>query len=189
MVPSMDTPFLTIAEASKKTGRSASTIRRLIHTLTENDKHAERDAVQPSTPEVNAFKKKGDSFTWRIREDVVMREFGSAPKQEKSSDTETSVGVLSILQKELDLKNNQIEKQWEVIQSLNDRLREGNILMGSLQQHFALTEAKPAAPVMTEASVDMPVSEVTKKAVKKVVEDAKQEVAKKQKKRLLAWFR
>jgi hypothetical protein len=189
MVPSMDTPFLTIAEAGKKTGRSASTIRRLIHSLTENDKHAERDAVQPSPSEVNAFKKKGDSFTWRIREDVVMREFGSAPSGEKKSHQESDTPILDILQKELHLKNQQIEKQLDVIQSLNERLREGNILMGSLQQRLSLGEPVSSSSSVVEAAMDQRAAEVAKKTVKKAMEQVTGEVQQKPKRKLLAWFR
>ena len=187
---SMDTPFLTIAEASRKTGRSASTIRRLIHTLTESDTHADRSAIEPSPADVAVFKAKGDTFTWRIREDIVIREFVSAPSSEKKVKSEEGKNIMDILQHELSLKNQQIEKQWEVIHALNERLREGNILMGSLQQRLALPEP---SPVMT-AAVDIASAKAAKKASKEPIKKAEpfseeSPTAKPSKKGLLAWLR
>ncbi len=150
MVPSMDTPFITIAEATQKTGRSASTIRRLIRTITETEGHADRDGIEPNAKQAAAFKKKGENFTWRVREDIITKNFSSAPTAEKKSAPQTGANILDILQNELFLKNQQIEKQWEVIHALNDRLREGNILMGSLQQRLG----PPASESPAEQAVD-----------------------------------
>lgn len=156
MVPSMESPFLTIAEAIEQTGRSGSTVRRLIKTITDNDAHADRDAVEPSAKKVAAYKKKGESFTWTIREDVLLRNFGSAPVKEKKYVSKTETDIFSILQKELSLKNAQIEKQWEVIHALNDRLREGNILMGSLQKRLGPPQNESPATDIVEASTVAP---------------------------------
>lgn len=169
----MDNTFLTIAEAGKITGRSASTIRRLIHTITETPAHPDRDAVEPDPATVAAFKKKGENFTWKIRQDVVVKNFNTAQKEEKKSKAEPTGDIFSILQKELDLKNQQIEKQWEVIHSLNDRLREGNMLMGSLQKRLSLPEAPSpvdnvvdATPVAAQASSKKPSKKEMKPAKK-----------------------
>lgn len=151
IMKAMDTPFLTISEAAEKTGRSLSTIRRLIKSIADDDAHADRGAIQPTPKEVAAFKKKDENFAWKIREDVLLREFKGALKEAKKETAEAKGDILGILQKELDLKNQQIEKQWEVIHALNDRLREGNILMGSLQKRLALPQAEQA-PEVVEAS-------------------------------------
>ena len=148
----MDTPFLTISEAAEKTGRSLSTIRRLIKSIADDDAHADRAAIQPTPKEVVAFKKKEENFAWKIREDVLLREFKGALKEAKKETAEARGDILGILQKELDLKNQQIEKQWEVIHALNDRLREGNILMGSLQKRLALPEAGETAQTVVDAA-------------------------------------
>ncbi len=177
MVPSMDTPFITIAEASEKTGRSASTIRRLIRTITETEGHVDREGVEPNAKQAAAFKKKGENFTWRVREDIITRHFTSAPATEKKSIMEPKTDILGILQHELSLKNQQIEKQWEVIHALNDRLREGNILMGSLQKRLG----PPAAESPTEPMVETSAVESSKEAVTASTE--------KQKRRLFGWIR
>lgn len=162
----MDTPFLTIAEAAEKTGRSASTIRRLIQSIAEDDKHQDRTALQPNPKQVAAFKKKGENFTWKIKEDIITRNFGSAPVEEKKKKAEPAADIFSILQNELSLKNAQIEKQWEVIHALNDRLREGNMLMGSLQKRLSLPEPQSPSPDVVEASTVEPSKDAVMSASK-----------------------
>lgn len=176
----METTFLTIAEAGKLTGRSASTIRRLIHTITESPAHADREAVLPSPQDVASFKKKGENFTWTIRQDVVLKNFNAAPAVEKKSKAEPAGDIFGILQKELELKNQQIEKQWEVIHSLNDRLREGNMLMGSLQKRLSLPEAPTPVGAVVDAT-PAPEKVAAKKPSKKEVKPAK--------KGFLGWLR
>lgn len=149
----MTTPLLTIAEASDKTGRSASTIRRLIHTIAQSPSHPDRAFLQPTVKQVEAFKKKGTNFTWKISEQVLMKNFERAQMENKKVMHYDQKDILQILKGELELKNQQIEKQWEVIHALNDRLREGNILMGSLQQRLALPEGTSDSPPPVEASV------------------------------------
>lgn len=155
----MDTPFLTIAQACDKTGRSASTIRRLIKGIVETADHADRDAVEPTIKAVAAYKKKGENFAWKIREDVLLREFQGALKEAKKEVTEAKGDILHILQNELSLKNQQIEKQWEVIHALNDRLREGNILMGSLQKRLGPPPSEEAQSTVVESSTPAPSTE------------------------------
>jgi len=156
MVPSMDTPFLSIAEAIEQTGKSASTIRRIIRTIADDATHADREGVQPSVKEVIAFKKKGENFAWKIREDILIRNSDSAPTKKKKTGPDVSPDILTILNKELDLKNHQIEKQWEVIHALNDRLREGNILMGSLQKRLGPPLDMQGAETVVESSITKP---------------------------------
>jgi hypothetical protein len=173
-VEAMTTSFYTIAEATAKTGRSGSTIRRLIKTIVDSPSHADREGIDPAPKAVDAFKKKGENFTWRIREDVLLKNFSEAQAGEqnrasKSAD-KTKEDVLQILHHELDVKNRQIEKQWDVINSLNDRLREGNILMASLQQRLAL----PAPEASADESSTKDSTEAIQRASKKKVMEAKQ---------------
>ena len=181
----MDTPFFTISEAAEKTGRSLSTIRRLIKSIADDDAHADRDAIQPTPKEVAAFKKKEENFAWKIREDVLLREFQGALKDAKKEVAEAKGDILQILQKELEIKNQQIEKQWEVIHGLNDRLREGNILMGSLQKRLALPspEENPVQDI-SPVAVDATAAESSTKPAKKTVATA----ATKKQQGILSWF-
>jgi hypothetical protein len=169
----MEPSFITIAEACAKTGRSASTVRRLIHTITQDDAHEDRTAIEPTTKQVAALKKKGENFTWKIREDILLKHFTGAPTAEKKSSSKAGSDILSILQSELSLKNQQIEKQWEVIHALNDRLREGNILMGSLQKRLGPPQdLSPSESVVETATMA-----------------SSAEASKKEKRGLFAWMR
>lgn len=192
----MSTTFLTISEAAEKTGRSLSTIRRLIKGIADDDKHADRSAVQPSPKEVAVFKKKDENFAWKIREDVLLREFQGALKEAKKEVSEAKSDILSILQNELNLKNQQIEKQWEVISALNERLREGNILMGSLQKRLALPEARETQQDVVDTtpipSSTVVATEAAEKASKELIKQTSGKPTKKdtavQAKGIFAWF-
>lgn len=180
----MQLPHLTIAEAAEKTGRSESTIRRVIRTIAEDKSSPDRAGVFPEPKEVDAFKKKGENFTWKICEDVLLKNLKRVQAEEKKSASSgpsfPPPDVLSILQNELKIKNQQIEKQWDVITSLNERLREGNILMATLQKQLALPEVaasqSPAEPVIVEASVE-PVRKASRKAPKKASAQASTEAS------------
>ncbi len=185
----MEYAFLTIADAADKTGRSPSTIRRLIRAITDVHNHVDREGIEPAQKTVDASRKKGENFTWKIREDVLVRNLESAQNEEKkiahSSKVHRADDVIEILRKELDLKNQHIAKQWEVIQSLNDRLREGNILMGSLQQRLAL----PAADVPSTSPSPKAFTEAAKKISKKAKIEALRKASMKASRRgLLSWI-
>lgn len=152
MTPS-DLPFLSIKEACDLTGRSESTVRRIIKAIVETPKHPDRDAVDPKPSFVESCKKKGEPFAWKIRQDILLREMKGALEKEKKTPSVEYGDILSILKRELDIKNEQIARQSQIIEGLNDRLREGNILLGSLQKHLSLPEAQVAPAPTIEATV------------------------------------
>lgn len=164
--------FLTVKEAAKLTGKSPSSIRRVIYPIIGDDdhhvggerdhghldreQHRDRHHIQPNPEDVQALRLKGDNFAWRISEELLRREvpIESEPAEpvERLASRETNNGnveLLAMLRRELDIKNHQItqqsemlSKQMELISGLSERLREGNILIGSLQQQLALPDSK-----------------------------------------------
>ncbi len=189
MVPAMDIPLLTIAEAAKETARSASTIRRVIRTITDTANHPDRGGIEPLEDVVDALKKKGENFTWKIRKDVLLKHCPPAHKEEKNAEQSTVSphgDILQILERELQIKNQQIEKQWEVIHSLNDRLREGNILMGSLQKRLTLAPVEQAAESPVEEAM---VSSVHEGRQKVSMDASKKPKKKASKNSFLEWLR
>ena len=164
--------FLTVKEAARLTGKSPSSIRRVLYPIIQRDDHPDRPHILPPIEEVAALRAKGEGFAWRLSEELLRREFPAAAPSQKGSagpspkDTAADDGgLLAMLRRELDIKNQQItqqggmiEKQMELISGLSERLREGNILIGSLQQRLALTDgrdstpAEPAKPKRTPAS-------------------------------------
>ena len=60
--------------------------------------------------------------------------------------------LVEMLRKELDIKNQQINQQMELINGLSERMREGNILIGSLQQQLALPAPASRTTDVVEAT-------------------------------------
>ncbi len=147
------TTFLTVKEAAKLTGKSASSVRRVIYPIVRDDGHVDRVHVSPSVDDAQALRMKGENFAWRISEELLKREIPVVSQAERTGAAAHATGgggqseLLAILREELQIKNQQIAqqtemlgKQMELINGLSERLREGNILIGSLQQRLALTD-------------------------------------------------
>lgn len=153
--------FLTVKDAATLTGKSPSSIRRLIYPITKNDAHPDRTHVQPSVEEVLKLRMNAENFAWRVSEEFLRRELpvepaptqtttGASSRPSGSADAE----LLAMLRRELDIKNQQITqqseiiaKQMELVSGLNERLREGNLLLGSLQQRLTLGPARDTSIV------------------------------------------
>ena len=148
--------FLTVKEAARTTGKSPSSIRRVIYPIIADDKHPDREHIEPSIEDVLKLRMKGENFAWRLSEELLRREVPVESVLEKGSAASlhrvaTGEGgeLLAMLTRELDIKNGQITqqselivKQMELINGLGERLREGNILIGSLQQRLTLTDGR-----------------------------------------------
>lgn len=165
--------FMTVNEAARTTGKSPSSIRRLLHPITKNDKHPDREHVQPSLAEVAALRKKGENFAWKLSDELIKR-FGPTPAAaEKGTAGPTArpaasveADLITMLRDELAIKNTQIAKQAEIIDKqmelfsgLSERLREGNLLIANLQQRLSLPapregktveQVKPKRPTTAE---------------------------------------
>lgn len=141
------TKFLTVSEAAKLVGKSPSSIRRIIYPILNSDQHPDRHQIKPDPEEAKALRLKGENFAWRIAEELLRRhvpETGAKPTAEsKAGATAAADGsamLIEMLQRELDIKNRQLDTQNELLKGLSERLREGNILIGSLQQQLALPD-------------------------------------------------
>ncbi len=152
------TKFLTVKEAAQITGKSPSSIRRLIYPILDNPKHADRHHIEPDVATAKALRIKGENFAWKVSEELLRREIpegeskaGPELKSKSHGGIDQSAAIVEILRKQLDIKDQQIAAQNELIKGMSERLREGNILMGSLQQQLA--PAKPANQNPTDAVV------------------------------------
>jgi hypothetical protein len=138
------TNFLTVKEAAKLVGKSPSSIRRILYPILEDNRHPDRHYIEPDVATAKALRVKGENFAWKISEELLRREMPegeSKPHSESRSSThgggDQSAAIVDILRKQLDIKDQQIANQNEVIKGLSERVREGNILMGSLQQQLS----------------------------------------------------
>ena len=175
--------FLTVTQAAQQTGRSASSIRRrIIYPILENDQHPDRSHVEPSVEEVQRLRMKGESFPWRVSRELLDRH--GPPKDSAELPTEkifVGVGdeptlreVVNLLrdqvlqnQQQLKVKDDQIATLSEITKSLNDRMREGNILMGQLQRQLSLASGglRPTTDVVNttnNAKPDVPAAPAPK---------------------------
>lgn len=172
--------FLTVKEAAELTGKSSSSIRRIIYPIIQNDKHTDRSHIQPAVDEVRELRLKGENFAWRLSEELLRREIpadapgkgtGSQPHQQA---TDGNSGLLEMLRRELDIKNAQImqqsemlSRQMELISGLTERLGEGNVLIGSLQRQLTLPEsAPPKSNIVDTKSATTPTEKGNKKSTK-----------------------
>lgn len=140
------TNFLTVKEAAKLVGKSPSSIRRILYPILQDNRHPDRHHIEPDVATAKALRVQGENFAWKISEELLRREMPegeSKPHVESRASTHGGVdqsAVIDILRKQLDIKDQQIANQNEVIKGLSERVREGNILMGSLQQQLAPPE-------------------------------------------------
>ena len=154
-LPSPPLPtFFPVKEAAHRTGKSPSSIRRIIYPIIADDQHPDRKHIQPSATEVLRLRTKGENFAWQISDELLQRELPPAALHEQDdakrfshAARDADVELLTMLRRELDIKNHQItqqsemiSRQMELISGLTERLREGNVLIGSLQQQLTLPD-------------------------------------------------
>lgn len=141
------TTFLTVKAAAQFSNRSPSSVRRIIYPILEDNRHPDRHHIEPDVATAKALRVKGENFAWKVSEELlrrVMTEEGTKtntePKPASKNVSDQSAAILEIFRKQLDIKDQQIAAQNDVIKGLSERVREGNILMGSLQQQLSLTD-------------------------------------------------
>jgi hypothetical protein len=138
------TTFLTVKEAAKLVGKSPSSIRRILYPILENNRHPDRHHIEPDVATAKSLRLKGENFAWKISKELLRREIpegeskpGSESKSSVHKGDDHADAIIEILRGQLDIKDQQIAAANEVIKGLSERVREGNILMGSLQQQLS----------------------------------------------------
>lgn len=152
------TNFLTVKEAAKVSEKSPSSIRRIIYPILEDDSHVDRHHIEPDVETAKTLRAKGDNFAWKISEELLQRVMSSETNKTKSDSKSSTIGddqsgaIIDILRKQLDIKDQQIATHIEVIKGLSERVHEGNVLMGSLQQQLALSDGTRSKPNTVKAT-------------------------------------
>lgn len=160
---------LTVREACNFSGKSESTIKRLIREVNARPDHPDRGMILPPPDDVEHRKKVGDPFVWKIDQDLLLRRYpndrsgkgsegGREPGQSSSASSDDSGAVVQILREQLQSKDSQIgtlEKQLDrkddQIKNLNERMHESNVLMRELQARLVI--AAPARATTGETAV------------------------------------
>ena len=149
---------LTVSEAREFTGKSESTIKRLLREITGDPQHVDRPFILPSAEEVERRKAAEEPYVWKIDRQFLLRRFPQVEAAESGGvsstgpvSTHTEL-VMQVLQEQLKSKDEQmrtLEKQLDrkddQIASLNERMRESNVLMRELQQRLAIAAPQPVA--------------------------------------------
>jgi hypothetical protein len=172
---------LTVSEARQFTGKSESTIKRLLRDIVGDPQHVDRLFVLPSADEVERRKAAKEPYVWKIDRQLLLRRFpqdetpvtasGGVPSGPTGNPSDL---VMQVLQEQLRSKDEQmrtLEKQLdrkdEQIASLNDRMRESNVLMRELQQRLAITAPKAATNETVVDSAETPANTPSKPASSK----------------------
>lgn len=148
---------LTIREASAFSGKSVSTIKRLVREIVQNNDHPKRQLIRPSIEEIRQLRSAGHLFTWSIDETLLLKRFekktsssGSLFSQATVDPRENSFAIIHVLRDQLQNKDRQIQtleqqldRKDDQIKGLNDRLHESNVLMRELQTRLAIAPARP----------------------------------------------
>lgn len=151
---------LTIREAADSTGHSTHKIRRLIKAIADQPNDVDRHHVEPNPADVERLNAEGVQFTWRISEELVRRRLGDTPSPATPDNHASTAGdsgnVLDLLQRamtakeqaesrlfdQLKTKDEQISGLQQTVASLNERLRESNLLMANIQQQLPSPKAE-----------------------------------------------
>lgn len=141
--------FLSLKESSQLTGKSESTLKRLVQKIYKESKKTKKYKGE-LVDQIIKKEKAPKGFFYFISRDFIEKEFSfgqpmddqkeyfERPKekngQPKRSDLPESE-IIKILQNQLEVKDEQIK-------SLLERQRENNILIKNFQEKFALLEGR-----------------------------------------------
>lgn len=157
---SMD-QYTTVREAVKLSGKSESTIKRLIHEIVNDEQHPDRSMILPTKDELERRRAAGEPYVWKIDQALLIRRFPKAESIEEGSqpsssskDVQQAGTVIEVLREQLQSKDRQLQtletqldRKDQQIENLNERMRESNVLMRELQQKLAI-----AGPTSTDAA-------------------------------------
>ena len=181
--------YFTVKEAAAKTGKSASSIRRILYPIIEAESHPDRVHILPSVEDALQLRIKGENFPWKISDDLLLRAVPIETPSQKGSSESSRSGVsnaegelLNMLRGELTIKNQQIaqqaeliSKQADLVSGLSERLREVNLLMATLQQRLALPDGRDEKTVDATVTKSVPSKEKAEKTPKAEKGSAKTE--------------
>lgn len=156
--PVMD-QHLTVKEAVNLTGKSESTIKRLIRDIVNQPDHPDRGFILPPQDEVERRRKAGEPYVWKIDRQLLLRRFPQEEAAEEGSRTVAAGGgdshaapIIEVLREQLQSKDRQIQtletqldRKDKQIENLNERMHESNILMNELQKRLAIAAPNPPA--------------------------------------------
>lgn len=158
--------YLILKQAVKHSGKSESTLKRLIREITADPDHTDRHHILPDAAELQQKRDAGEPYIWKISDALLDERYGTPPasdeKRESNSMPSGDDGtVIAILREQLQSKDRQIEtleqqldRKDEQIANQNERMREANVLMKDLQQRLAITAPGSSSEVVIEPTAE-----------------------------------
>ena len=151
------TNYCSVSQARKLTGKSESTIKRMVREIVSSSDHPDRGSIKPNHEQVARLRASGERYTWSIAKELLLRRFPppSSDKtvaETKSGQSPSTGQLVDILREQLSQKDAQIrtleqqlDRKDEHFAILSERQRESNILMKALQERLSIEAPKPQA--------------------------------------------
>lgn len=145
----MTTEYLNLKDAEAFTGKSRSTLRRFVEGITRPENHPDRHFIEPSVEDVKKLHAANNPFAWRINRDLLEREFrkqGSQPEKATGAFPDND-RLVAVLEKSIAMLETELREKNQQIAQFQERQREFNVLLRSVNEQLALAAAPKAAPV------------------------------------------
>ena len=158
---------LTVKEATKLTGKSESTIKRLIRDITADATHEDRKFILPTHDELERLRDAGEPYVWKVDRMLLLKRYPQETQTEEGNSrtdktdrtatpdsqlVESLHDRLTSQDDQIQTLKTQLDRKDGQIDNLNERMRETNILMKELQQKLAI--AAPAVPADPSPPID-----------------------------------
>lgn len=134
--------LLSVSEARKLTGKSESTIKRMIREIADDESHEDRGLIEPSHEELERRKAEKEPYVWKVSKSLLEKRYpvhepdqtsahgGGHGRGESVTGLDSSYVTL-LEQTNADLRS-QNERQLELISELTNNQKQSNVLVKSL---------------------------------------------------------
>ncbi|MBM3230887.1 hypothetical protein FJZ28_01010 [Candidatus Peregrinibacteria bacterium] len=148
-LPAESVTFLSIKEAAERYSKAEITIRRFVRNAVRQEKGTDRQGIHPLPAEAAKLKKGKKPFSYTISSGLLEKHFADTQTKKSATKQTASDPYLSLLEstkntleRQLQVKDDQIKLLSQAIDDLSQRQRETNILMKGLQEQLLLTSGK-----------------------------------------------
>ncbi len=177
----MSTEFLSLKDAEAFTGKSRSTLRRFVESITRTENHPDRHLIEPSIDEVKQLHASNNPFAWRINRELLEREFRKqgtdTAKSTEESQSGASSELVQLLKQSIDMLRDELTEKNKQISQFQERQRESNLLMQQANERLTLLTAPRTEPKEAPQT----------KSTKDVIADVRKEKTPKKKARRSFW--
>ncbi len=136
---------LTVKEATQFTGKSESTIKRLIREVVNEPQHQDRRYILPTHDELEQRKAAGEPYAWKIDKVLLLSRFpeqSTAGKSQAPSDDSppqssgSSDRIITVLEKTVAMLEAELGEKNKQITAFQERQREQNLLLKNLHEQL-----------------------------------------------------